>query len=113
MDGTGKHVARVAPAMPFPWRVPKDQGRAKRFDKAARFTLKTKSQFRSNQLIQATGNPNDHKTTSDFRLHAVAVSACFFFTTSFGSFCRCPGSHYRLAATRGSRAGRRRLVSIK
>src|SRR6476660_7287765 len=97
----------------FPWRVPKDQGRAKRFDKAPRFTLKPSRRSVQNQLIQTTGNPNDHKTTSDFHLHAVAVPACFFFTTSFGSFCRCPGSHCLLAATRGSRAGRRRLVSIK
>ena len=58
MDERGNiHVASIAQAMSFPGRVPKDQSRAKRFDKAPRFTLKTGFVSVHNQLIQTTGNP--------------------------------------------------------
>ena len=47
MDGTWNIlVARIAQAMSVPGEVPKNQSRAKRFDKAPRFTLKTGFQFR-------------------------------------------------------------------
>ena len=105
---------RIAQGCHFPGRVSKDQNRAKRFDKAPRFTLNDSSVSVHKQLIQTTGNPNDHKSTSDFHIHAVALSACFFFTTSFGSSCRYSGSHCLLTATRLSRTRRRdRIVSIR
>ena len=47
MERGNIHVARIVQAMSFPGRPPKDQSRAKRFDKSPRFTLKTVSVSRS------------------------------------------------------------------